>query len=796
MSRTISALHRLLVLAGAIAVLVGCAAPRSYTEGQELLLHGQNEAAMARLQAAMQSDPRNIEYRLAFLTARDRVTRDLIDQAQRATARNDIPEAVRLYQRVLDFDFNNSRAREGLASIERDRRHAEVVKEAEQALARNDMEGVAIRVRQVLTENPDNAAARALQRRIGDDAPRTGTPPQLTAALRRLVTIEFKEAPVRQVFEVLSRMSGLNFVFDRDVRTDLRSTIFLRNSTVEAVINLLLLTNQLEQRVVDANTIIIYPNTPAKVREYQQLVVRSFLLATADAKVVANTIRTIVKSRDVIIDEKLNMVIVRDSPEAIRLAERLIFLHDAPEPEVMLEVEVLEVKRSRLLELGITWPGQATFTPLPSVTTDGTTGQLTVRDLRNMNSSTIGVTIDPLTVQARQQVADSNLLANPRIRVRNREKARVLIGDRLPTITSTSTATGFVAETITYIDAGLKLEVEPNIFPDGEVAIKIALEVSNIADRITTRSGTIAYQLGTRSAQTVLRLKDGENQVLAGLIQDTDRVSGNKVPGLGTIPVVGRLFGGQADENAKTEIVLSITPRLVRNVQRPDASMALFEAGTEASLRNRAGGGGEGGGGLFTPRPETPPTPGGTQQQQPRTPTDPNVTQPLPGMPSGTTDPTTGTGTPVTPVTGPGSILGNAIMLWQGPSVARAGTPFAAQLLMQSETPIVSLPVVIGFDPKVIEVVSVTEGDFMRQNGASTTFSSKVDQANGQIVINITRQGQTGATALSSVVTLNLRGITAIDVTRLVTDNVTAGGTGGTSVTVQTAQPYTLRISP
>jgi general secretion pathway protein D len=795
MSRTIYPLHRLLAFAGAIAVLVGCAAPRSYTEGQELLLHGKNEAAMASLRAAMESDPRNIEYRLAFLTARDRVTRDLIDQAQRATARNDIPEAVRLYQRVLEFDFNNSRAREGLAAIERDRRHGEILKEAEQALARNDMEGVAIRLRQVLTENPDNAAARALQRKIGEDAPRTGTPPQLTAALRRLVTIEFKEAPVRQVFEVLSRMSGLNFVFDRDVRTDLRSTIFLRNSSVEAVINLLLLTNQLEQRVVDANTIIIYPNTPAKVREYQQLVVRSFLLATADAKVVANTIRTIVKSRDVIIDEKLNMVIVRDSPEAIRLAERLIYLHDAPEPEVMLEVEVLEVKRSRLLELGITWPGQATFTPLPSVTTDGTTGQLTVRDLRNLNSGTIGVTIDPLTVQARQQVADSNLLANPRIRVRNREKARVLIGDRLPTITSTSTATGFVAETITYIDAGLKLEVEPNIFPDGEVAIKIALEVSNIADRITTRSGTIAYQLGTRSAATVLRLKDGENQVLAGLIQDADRISGNKIPGLGTIPVVGRLFGGQADETQKTEIVLSITPRLVRNVQRPDASMALFEAGTESSLRNRAGGGGGGdGGGLFTPRPETPQQPGGQQQQQPpRTPTDPNATQPLTGMP-GSAEPSTGVPA-APPVTGPGSILGNAVMLWQGPSVARAGTPFVAQLLMQSETPIISLPIVIGFDPKVIEVVGVTEGDFMRQNGATTTFSSKVDP-NGQVTINITRQGQTGATSLASVVSLNLRGVTAADATRLLMDNVTAGATGGTSVTVQVPPAYTVRIAP
>jgi general secretion pathway protein D len=563
-------------------VLTGCAAQRSFNEGQALLAQGRSEDALPSLHAALQADPRNIEYRVAYLTARERVSRDLLDQAQAAAARNNGTEATHLYYRMLEVDIGNARAREGLAALERHRRHARLLKEAEAALARSDMESVATLLRQILTENPDNADARAMQRRIEDTGTHTATPPQLQAALRKLVTIEFREAPVRQIFEVLARMAELNFVLDRDVRPDLRSTIFLRNTSVEAVINLLLLMNQLEQRVVDANTIVIYPNTPAKLREYQPLAVRTFLLAKADAKVVANTIRTIIKSRDVIVDEKLNMIIMRDSPDAIRVAERLVLLHDAPEPEVMLEVEVLEVKRSRLLALGITWPGQASLTPLAS----GTTGNLTLQDLRNLNASTIGVAIDPMTIQAQQQVNDSNLLANPRIRARNREKAKVLIGDRLPTITSTSTATGFVSETVTYIDAGLKLDVEATIYPDGEVAIRIALDVSNIVSQIQTRSGTLAYQLGTRSASTTLRLKDGENQVLAGLIQDDERISANRVPGLGAVPVLGRLFGGQTDENNKTEIVLSITPRLLRNVQRPDASMANFQSGTEASLRS------------------------------------------------------------------------------------------------------------------------------------------------------------------------------------------------------------------
>jgi len=790
MSRVFSPLHCRAAIVAAILVFAGCATQTTFKEGQDLVAQGKTEAGLARLQLALQADPRNVEYRVAYFNARDRVTRELIEQAQRATARNEPIEALRLYQRTLEFDSNNSRAREGIAALERDRLHAELLRQAEAAQARGDLEVVSMRLRQILTENPEHAGARALQRKVNDELPRAGSSPQLTAALRKVVTIEFKEAPVRQVFEVLSRMSGLNFVFDRDVRTDLRSTILLRNTSVEAVINLLLLTNQLEQRVVDANTIIIYPNTPAKVREYQQLMVRSFLLATAEAKVVANTIRTIVKSRDVIVDEKLNMVIVRDSPEAIRLAERLVYLHDAPEPEVMLEVEVLEVKRSRLLELGVTWPGQISLAPLPAPTattgTGTTTGNLTLQDLKNLSPSTIGVTLDPTTIQARQQITDTNLLANPRIRARNHEKAKILIGDRLPTITSTATATGFVAESVTYIDAGLKLEVEPTIYPDGETAIKIALEVSNIVSQIQTRSGTIAYQLGTRNASTTLRLKDGENQVLAGLIQDEERISANRVPGLGAVPVLGRLFGGQSDENAKTEIVLSITPRLVRNIQRPEAAMAFFEAGTEASLRNRAPEGA--GGGFFPPRADTPQTPPATPPRAPATPNDPSSSTGSTGAGG-----MTGTGTPV--ATGPGTLAVNTLMSWQGPATARAGETFAVQLAMQTEAPIVSLPLVMSFDPKVFEVIGVTEGEFMKEGGVATTFSSRVDPG-GQVVISITRQATTGASALANVVTLNLRAISISDVARIQLDNIAAIGTLGRSVIVPTPPPYAVRITP
>jgi len=194
----------------------------------------------------------------------------------------------------------------------------------------------------------------------------------------------------------------------------------------------------------------------------------------------------------------------------------------------------------------------------------------------------------------------TNVLANPRIRVKNKEKAKVHIGDRVPITTVTAAATGsFVGESVTYLDVGLKLEVEPVIHISDEVSMKVSLEVSNIVKEVQTKAGGLNFQVGTRNAATVLRLKDGETQILAGLINDEDRRSAVRVPGVGELPVLGRLLSSQRDSSVKTEIVLLITPRLVRAMDRPSNSVMEFAAGTDA-----AGGGVVGGPAPFVPQPK------------------------------------------------------------------------------------------------------------------------------------------------------------------------------------------------
>ncbi|MCB1931644.1 MAG: secretin and TonB N-terminal domain-containing protein [Candidatus Accumulibacter sp.] len=764
--------------------LAGCAAQNAFTEGQALLAAEQVDAGLAKLQQAIALDPDSTEYRVAYTQAQERYVHASISAGQRAFTEAHYDTADASFRRALALQPGNQLALTGLQLVDTARRNEALYGEAEAAWRRGDTEVAQANLRRILAADPKHARALALQRMVDERTTRVAEESVLAVAYRKPITIEFRDTPLKTVFEVISRTSGLNFVFDKDVRADQLVTIFLRNSTIEAAINLVLLTNQLEQRVLDGNSILIYPNTPLKQRSYEALSVRTFYLANSDAKTVATTLKTILKSKDVVVDEKLNLLMIRDSPEAIRVAEKLVALQDVPEPEVMLEVEILEVKRSRLRDLGVNWPNTLALTPLPS-TTGGT---LTLNDLQNLNSSSIGATVGPVVIRAQQLDADVNLLANPRIRARNREKAKILIGERVPNITSTATSTGFVSESITYIDVGLKLDIEPTIYLDNEVAIKVTLEVSNIVDRVETRSGTVAYRIGTRTATSVLRLKDGENQLLAGLISDEDRRTASKVPFLGDIPVLGRLFGSHNNEGIKTEIVLSITPRIIRNILRPEAYLAQFDGGTENSFRGRlASAGGSavfGGAAGAVGHLAAPPLPGGPGQARSATPADA-----LSQSAGGGAQPAAGNDPQAAVQSG-----GSAQLLWQGPTQLKAGDSFSLQLVMQADQPVVSLPLAVSFDPRVLQLADVSEGGFLKQGGGQTSFSYRVDPG-GQVLMTATRSGNGGATGQDNVATLNFRAMAPGDA-RIELITIAPVGLGGSAINASLPPAHVLTIAP
>lgn len=584
----------------ALVLLTACSSNPAFDEGMRLIAEGKPEEGVLRMEQGVNDRPDDIGARNQYFRQRETLTRSQLTAAERARTAGKLEAAEASYQEVLRFDRDNARAQQGLSEIAAIRRRQAQVQQAETLGKNGDAAAAENLLRTVLAEDPNQGDARRALKHL-QEAEQSTRPSTLgiKGPFAKPITLEFRDTPLRAVFEVMSRTAGLNFVLDRDVKSDTKVTLFLRNTSIDEALRLILVTNQLDRKVLNENSVLIYPNTAAKNKDYQETVVRSFYLANTDAKQAQALIKTVVKSKDIFIDEKLNLVVIKDTPDAVRLAERLIESLDLALPEVMLEVEVLEVSRNRLLNLGIEYPdhvGYGRLTPdTSSITTSAGSvvstatafgGALTPGNvsLRALSSLTSYVANPGVVLNLKKQDGDSKLLANPRIRVINREKAKIHIGDKLPVFTTTSTANVGVAASVSYLDVGLKLEVEPTVHLDENVEMKVSLEVSSIVKEVTGPSSSLAYQIGTRSATTALRLRDGETQILAGLINDEERTNASRIPGLGDLPVLGRLFSSQSDSKNKTEIVLLITPHVIRNVTPPILVTPTSSAGTESAI--------------------------------------------------------------------------------------------------------------------------------------------------------------------------------------------------------------------
>lgn len=543
-----------------------------------------NESDLSALEAEAQKQPSNLILKAHLARQKEFLVDQLCIDAEIARIQGRLDDSDALYNRVLAINSASPRGVAGKLDVQAARRHIEWISQAEKLIEKNNLSEAELKLQNVLVEDSQNLKARALLKKISQSKDAAGgLSPALRTSFNKPITLEFRDAGLRTIFEIISRAGNINFIIDKEVKSDLKATIFVRNIRIEDAIRILLSTNQLQHKMLSENTILIYPNTATKLKEYQELIVRNFYLANADVKQTASLIKTIAKTNDIHVDEKLNLIMIRDTADVVRLVGKLIASQDMAEPEVMLELEVLEVSRNKLQELGIRYPEQLSVS---AVGATGNSGTLTVEEWRNINSGMIrlSVTNPAFVLNLRKIDTDTNLLANPRIRVRNREKAKIHIGERVPVITTTSTANVGISDSVAYLDVGLKLDVVPNVYLEDEVAMRVGLEVSNILETIVTSSGTQTYRLGTRNTETTLRLKNGETQVLAGLIQDDERKTANKVPGLSSLPLIGRLFSSNNDSRTKTEIVLLITPRVLRNIVQPELDITEFSSGTADSI--------------------------------------------------------------------------------------------------------------------------------------------------------------------------------------------------------------------
>jgi general secretion pathway protein D len=385
----------------------------------------------------------------------------------------------------------------------------------------------------------------------------------------------------RDGFTVLARFADLNLIFDPDFR-DSRITVDLRQMALADALGSLGASTRNFYRVTAPRTVTIIPDTPAKRREYEEEVVRTFYLSNADVRETVDLLRIVVDNRRLSAITATNAITIKDTPERIAAAARVIGAIDKARPEVVIDVELMEVDRTRLKEYGL----QLASPGAPGISgqVDANREGLTLRSLRNLTQADIFVSNLPgLFYRLLKTDANTRMLASPHLRTSDGIPAQARFGERVPVPVTTflPIATGGVQQqpitSFNYENIGVNIDILPRTHHDDEVSLTLHIEVSNISG--TGFGGLPTF--GNRAINTTIRLRDGETNMLAGLIRDDERDVLAGIPGLSDLPLVGRLFGHTRRESQETDIILTITPHIIRVLELTEADLRPFRVGRE-----------------------------------------------------------------------------------------------------------------------------------------------------------------------------------------------------------------------
>ena len=566
------------------AALMSCAGSQAFQRGERYAQRGEWDLAVKEYREANKHAPHDIEYRSALLRAEETAANQHYNRARSFMKERKLDQAITELQQAIYLNPTNVATQSALKAV-LNVKQAEEHYRASLAFAELGRLGEAINeLRQTVDLDPENVkyhdALDKLQKKKTEIEPEDA----LTLVSDKPITLNFKNTNIKDVFEFLSKLSGINILFDEEVKAQ-PVTVFVKDVSFQYALNLLLSTNKLFMKKISVDTIIIIPKNKSKTDQYQDLMVQTFYINNAKSKDIVNLIRSMLDVKKVYVNEVLNSITVRETPEKMKLVEKIIAANDLKEAEVILDVEILEISRSNSLKYGWNFqPGlSAAASVQESATLTTTSAGIALSQLRNLSNDNIFVTLPSLVVNLIKQDSDAQTLANPRVRVLNNKQAKFHIGDRIPVQTSVvqSTAAVAVTSTFEYKDVGIKLNIEPTVHLNNTVTMKMALEISTLGDALEFGSGQKQFRFGTRNTETLINLRDGETVIIGGLIKDEERKGRVKIPVLGDIPILGKLFSSTADDTIKTDILMSITPNIVRNMELPDKDTQSFWSGTE-----------------------------------------------------------------------------------------------------------------------------------------------------------------------------------------------------------------------
>jgi general secretion pathway protein D len=722
----------LLVVAVTLPV-VADKAKSLYQQGKDAEARQKYEQAYDLYKQAYDLKPRELQYRASYERLRFLAGASHVHRGQLLREAGKLDEALVEFQKAAEIDASSFIAQQEL------KRTQQMIDAAK-------------------TAGPRSAtpAPGVIQKRLAE----AQGPVELAAISNVPITLKLTE-DTKVIYETIGKLAGINVLFDPDY-TSRRIKIELNGVTLEEALAITALESKTFWRPVTPNTIFVAQDNPAKRKDVEQNVIKTFYLANlsqpTEVQDVVNALRQILEISRIQPLVSQGALVVRGTPDQIALASKLVGDLDRAKPEVVVDIAIMQVSRDKAHTLGISPPTSATVAlqqNINTTTTTGTTGagntgtitqgsgsanSINLNALANLNATDFQVTISPATATALFTDSSTKLIQNPQIRAVEGQKASLKIGDRVPVATgSFQPGIGgvginpLVNTQFQYLDVGVNIDITPFVHADREVTLKISMDISSVTGQ-SNIGGISQPIIGQRKIEHEIRLKEGEVNLLGGMMEDQQTKSLSGIPGLSQIPILKYLFSQTQTDHSENEIVFALIPHIVRAPEISDLSQREIATGTATAIELRRG------------RPSTP-APAAAPAEAPSAPAQvPQAAQPVQPPPVQAPP----QAVPQAAPSGAASFVFDPATITQ-PN----GSTFAVNVMLTGAQNVYSVPLQVSYNPRVLQVVNVSNGGLLSQDGQAVALVHRDDDTTGALQITATRPpGSAGISGQGSVVTL------------------------------------------
>jgi general secretion pathway protein D len=707
-------------LACGALLLAGCPkGNQEFKAGRQAEALQDYDTALIHYERALKADPLNTEFKLKATRLRFEAGQYHIRQGQKLREKGELQLAL--------MEFEKARAIDPSSAI------------ADQEVRRT-LEIIA--ARRAAAEAPGAAAPPREETKLMDK------PPELAPLSRAPINLKMTNDS-RIVFETVGKLAGLTVIFDPDFPAR-RITTELNNVTLEQALDIAALQSKAFWKPVTSNIILVVPEQPQKRRDYEEQVVRTFYMSNTllpqDLQEIVTGLRQLLDLKRIQQVNSQNAIIIRDTPDKLLLAEKLIRDIDKAKPEVVIQVAVLQARRDRIRDLGIQPDTSATlaFTPRGLIATPGssstsstTANTVTLKQLQHLSSADYSLKLPGATATALLTDSTTKIIQNPEIRVVDGQSAKLRVGDRVPVATGSFQAgvgvgttggvgaAGFVNPLVNtqfqYIDVGVNVDITPRIHPNREVSMKVSVEVSSVTGRVSI-GGIDQPIISQRKIDHDVRLMEGEVNILGGLIERTETKTLTGWPGLSRIPLLRYFFSGENTDKAENEVLIVLIPRIVRQATITEANLRTLSSGTETNIQVRRE----------------------SETVVPRAP-----------QPPATTPPPAPTATPGTDAIRPARLRFEP----QGITL-RPGETTTIAVVVEDVHDLFSIPMLLQYNPAVIAVDEVRNGGFLSGGTQEIAIVQRIDKERGQAIVSATRQPNTpGINGSGTLLGIVVRGL-------------------------------------